>query len=311
MTMHTTDISGIKEHLAVPVIGSPMFIVSGVELVVAQCRAGIIGSYPALNSRTTAALDIALSRIEQAIDGATYAVNLIAHKSNDRLDADLEVIERHRVPIVITSLGARPDVFERVNRYGGLILHDVVNDVHARKAVDRGADGLIAVAGGAGGHAGQISPFALVEEIRGWFDGPLILSGAIATGRAVLAALAMGADMAYVGTLFITADEANAADAYKDLLVQAGASDVVYTDAFSGIHANYLRASIAAAGIDPDDIRMRKTWAANRSDRKAWRDIWSAGHGVAAIRSRRRVEDIVSSLVAEYDEARRLLAEPL
>ncbi len=311
----------LRERLALPVIAAPLFIVSNPDLVIAQCRAGVVGSFPSLNARPESALDEWLTRIERELaewdaahperPAAPYAVNLIVHKSNPRLEHDLAATVAHRVPIVITSLGAREDVNAAVHAYGGIVLHDVANLEHARKAIAKGADGLIAVAAGAGGHAGTLSPFAFVHEIRAWWDGPLILSGSIATGGAVLAAQAMGADLAYVGSAFIATREANASDAYKQGLVEGSAADVVYTDFVTGVRGNYLRASIVAAGLDPDDLPKsdpsKMDFAAATSGKKAWKDVWGCGQGIGAITGIPGAEELVERLRREYEIARERL----
>ena len=309
----------IFDRLRLPVIASPMFIISGPELVIAQCKAGIVGSFPALNARPAAMLDEWLHRITEELaahnrahpdrPAAPFAVNQIVHRSNDRLEADLAVCAKWQVPIVITSLGAREDLNTAVHGWGGITLHDVIDDRFARKAVEKGADGLIAVAAGAGGHAGRQSPFALVSEIRTWFDGPLALSGAIATGGAILAARAMGADFAYIGSPFIATDEANADAAYKQAVVDSRAADIVYSDLFTGVHGNYLRASIVAAGLDPDDLpqgdlKTMDFGGGNGSKPKAWRDIWGAGQGIGAIDAVEPVASRVDRFAREYDAAR-------
>lgn len=314
------------QSLRIPVIGSPMFIVSGPELVIAQCKAGVVGSFPALNARPAAQLDEWLHRIAEeraAHDrnfperpSAPFAVNLIVHKTNDRLDEDLATCARHKVPLVITSLGAREDVNEAVRGWGGLVMHDVIDDAFARKAIEKGADGLIAVAAGAGGHAGSQSPFALMQEIREWFAGPVALSGAIACGRSILAAQAMGADLAYIGSPWIATPEANAAPAYKQTIVDARASDIVYSNLFTGVHGNYLRPSIAAAGLDPDNLPHSDPGAMDfgsggNMEAKAWRDIWGSGQGIGAVKKIESVADRVARLAAQYDEARRDLAQVL
>jgi nitronate monooxygenase len=304
------------DRLTVPVIGAPMFIISQPELVIAQCTAGVIGAFPSLNARPEPALDEWLDRIEDALaahdarhperPAAPFAVNLIVHKSNPRLMHDLEVCVKHKVKIVITSLGARPEVNEAVHSYGGVVLHDIINVAFARKAVEKGADGLIAVAAGAGGHAGTWSPFALVQEIRAWFDGPLALSGAIANGRSVLAARAMGADFGYVGSAFIATREAHADDAYKQGIVDSGAGDIVYTSLFTGVHGNYLRSSIERAGLDPDNLPESDPSAMNFASEKktkAWRDIWGSGQGIGAVRHVPSAGELVERLAREYDEA--------
>lgn len=297
----------LEGRLALPLIASPMFIISQPALVLAQCRAGIVGSFPSLNARPSGVFEQWLQLLQQELTDrdAPFAVNLIVHKSNTRLEEDLALCVKYRVPIVITSLGARPEVNDAVHSYGGIVFHDVINNIFARKAVDKGADGLIAVATGAGGHAGTLSPFALVEEIRSWFDGPLALSGAIATGRAIAAARMMGADFAYMGSPFIATEEANADGAYKQMIVDSGASDIVYSNVFTGIHGNYLRPSIVAAGLDPDELpqaaAMDFTSASN--GKKAWRDVWGAGQGIGAIRQVQPAQAFISQLKAQYQAA--------
>ncbi len=310
----------LNRRLALPVIGAPMFIVSVPELVIAQCKAGVVGSFPSLNARPAEELDHWLRRIQDELArhdesaersgrglSAPFAVNLIVHKSNDRLAHDLELCVKYKAPIVITSLGAREDVNQAVHSYGGIVLHDVINNVFAHKAVDKGADGLIAVAAGAGGHAGTTSPFALVQEIREWFSGPLALSGCIATGGAVLAAQAMGADFAYIGSAFIATREANAQEGYKQMIVDSSAADIVYTNYFSGVHGNYLKPSIARAGFDPDNLPQadpsKMNFANNDNKVKAWRDIWSAGQGVGAVKAVVSVAELVGRLSREYQAA--------
>jgi nitronate monooxygenase len=302
-----------------------MFIVSGPELVVAQSVSGVVGSFPSLNARPQPMLREWLTRITEELDkhdaghpetpAAPFAVNLIVHKSNDRLDDDLATIADFEVPIVITSLGARTDVNDVVHSYGGLVLHDVINNMYARKAIDKGADGLIAVAAGAGGHAGTQSPFALIQEIRDWFDGPLLLSGAIAHGRSILAAQAAGADLAYVGSAFIATDEANAASGYKQMIVDSTATDVVYSNLFTGVHGNYLRASIAAAGYDPDHLPQSDPTAMDfgtgdeaGTEAKPWRDIWGSGQGIGAVEAVQPTARVIDRLAAEYVAARQNLA---
>jgi nitronate monooxygenase len=300
-------------------IAAPLFIVSSPQLVMAQCRSGIVGSLPALNARTTGQLDEWLGDILAAVAAhdqahparpcGPLAVNLIAHRSNARLDADLAVLAKHRVPIVITSMGARTEINDTVHGWGGIVLHDVINDAFARKAIDKGADGLVAVAAGAGGHAGTRSPFALVQEIRAWFGGPLALSGAIASGRNVLAALAMGADFAYVGSAFIATHEAQASPAYRQMLLDGTSDDIVYTDLFSGVHANYLKPSIRAQGLDPDRLDAIARTAVDATGVKAWRDIWGAGQGIAALREVVTTQALVDRLAEEFAQARRALAD--
>jgi len=311
-------------RLALPVIGAPMFIVSQPELVLAQCKAGVIGSFPSLNARPEPVLDDWLTRIRGELadydaahperPSAPFAVNLIVHKSNPRLMHDLELCVKHRVEIVITSLGARPELNDAIHAYGGIVLHDVINVGFAHKAIEKGADGLIAVAAGAGGHAGTWSPFALVQEIRAWFDGPLALSGAIANGRAVLAARALGADFGYVGSAFIATREAHASDDYKQSIVASGAQDVIYTNLFTGVHGNYLRSSIERAGLDPNDLPQsdpsKMNFAAEKT--KAWRDIWGSGQGIGAIDRVPSAAELVERLAREYDAAlRELAADPI
>ncbi|WP_158811038.1 nitronate monooxygenase family protein [Beijerinckia sp. L45] len=310
----------LKGRLRIPVIGAPLFILSGPELVIAQCKAGIVGAFPALNARPAAVLDAWLSQIRDELaahdaahperPSAPFAVNQIVHKSNDRLAHDVALCVRHKVPIVITSLGARADVNEAVHSYGGTVLHDVINVAFARKAIEKGADGLIAVAAGAGGHAGRLSPFALVQEIRAWFDGPLALSGAIATGASILAAQAAGADFAYIGSPFIATDEARASVDYKQAVVDAKAGDIVYSSLFTGIHGNYLRRSIVNAGLDPDALPEADASTMNFSaaGAKAWRDIWGAGQGIGVVDAVVPAGVRVARLVAEYEAAVRGLA---
>ncbi|VVD71253.1 2-nitropropane dioxygenase [Pandoraea communis] len=309
----------ILQNLALPVVASPMFIVSYPELVLAQCKAGIVGSFPALNAREPKILEDWLSRMTEEL--ASYkaanpdavvgplAVNQIVHQSNQRLEHDVRVCVEHRVPIFITSLRAPPkEVLDAVHSYGGIVLHDVINLRHANKALEAGVDGLILVAAGAGGHAGTLSPFALVGEVRKIFDGPLVLSGAIANGGSILAAQAMGADLAYIGTRFIASTEANASDDYKQAIVDASANDIVYTNLFTGVSGNYIRQSILNAGLDPDDLPTADKTAMNFSKAKAWKDIWGAGQGVGLMDDVRPVAGIVTQLKQEYDDTRRRLA---
>jgi len=322
----------LRGRLSVPVVAAPMFIVSGPELVIAQCKAGVVGSFPALNARPQACLDEWLTRIREELDAhdrahpdqlsAPVAVNQIAHGSNARLEQDLETCIKHRVPIVITSLGAREEVNKAIHSYGGLVLHDVINDRFARKAIEKGADGLIAVAAGAGGHAGTTSPLALIADIRRWFDGPLLLSGCIATGDAVFAAQAMGADLAYVGSAFIATHEANAPHEYKQMVVDGAASDIVYSSLFSGVAGNYLKPSIAKAGLDPDALpsgdpktmnfgaAKGESPSAQRSGQKAWKEIWGCGQGIGPINEVVDVADLVARLSREYAAARTRLSGP-
>ena len=301
--------------LRLPVIGAPLFIISNPDLVLAQCKAGVVGSFPALNARPPELLDEWLARIvAESADhtranpdepAAPFAVNQIVHRSNDRLEKDLALCVKYRVPIVITSLGAREEVNQAVHSYGGIVLHDVINVVHAHKAIEKGADGLIAVAAGAGGHAGTWSPFALIQEIRSWWSGPLALSGAIASGSAILAARAMGADFAYIGSAFIATTEANAAGAYKQAIVESAAADVIYTSLFTGVHGNYLRSSIERAGLDPDHLPTSDPSKMDFSNTaaKAWRDIWGAGQGIGAVRDIPSAAGLVARLRREYHEA--------
>ncbi|HEU0133234.1 MAG TPA: nitronate monooxygenase family protein [Allosphingosinicella sp.] len=308
----------VLQRLRLPAIGAPLFIVSNPGLVIAQCKAGIVGSFPALNARPQSLLDEWLHRITEELaawdrdnpdrPSAPYAVNQIVHRSNDRLQQDMATCAKWKVPVVITSLGAIAEVNEAVHGWGGITLHDVINDRFARKAVEKGADGVIAVAAGAGGHAGTLSPFALVQEIRQWFEGPLILSGAIATGRAILAAQAMGADLGYIGSPFIATEEANAAEAYKQGIVEGRAADIVYSSLFTGVSGNYLRASIEASGLDPDNLPegdlKTMDFGGGESAKKAWRDIWGSGQGIGAIDRVRPAGDYVAELIRQYEAAK-------
>ncbi len=308
------------DKLRLPAVGAPQFIIANPELVIEQCKAGIIGSFPALNARPQTLLDDWLYRIKDELaaydaanpnaPSAPFAVNQIVHKTNARLEQDVEACVKHKVPIVITSLGARPEVNEAIHSYGGIVLHDIINVAFAKKALEKGADGLIAVAAGAGGHAGALSPFALVQEIREFFDGPLLLSGAIATGRGILAAQAMGADLAYMGSAFIATKEANAPDAYKQMIVDSSAGDIIYSNLFTGVLGNYLRGSIVAAGLDPDNLAVSDPskmsfGGGEGSKAKAWKDIWGAGQGVGAVHEVVSCADLVARLKREYDEAKR------
>ena len=307
------------DRLRLPAIGAPLFIVSNPDLVIAQCKAGIVGSFPALNARPQSLLDEWLHRITEELaawdranpdrPSAPFAVNQIVHRSNLRLQEDMATCAKWKVPIVITSLGAIVEVNQAVHGWGGITLHDIINDRFARKAVEKGADGVIAVAAGAGGHAGRLSPFALVQEIREWFDGPLILSGAIATGRAILAAQAMGADLAYIGSPYIATEEANAPDDYKRGIVDGRADDIVYSSLFTGVHGNYLRQSIERAGLDPanlpeGDIKTMDFGTGEGSKAKAWRDIWGSGQGIGAVRAVEPAADYIASLSADYESAK-------
>jgi nitronate monooxygenase len=307
----------LRGRLSLPVIAAPMFIISNPALVIAQCTSGVVGAFPSLNARPAPALAAWLSEITSALaawdaahpgrPAAPFAVNLIVHRSNARLEADLALCVQFRVPLVITSLGARRDVNDAVHGYGGIVLHDVIDDRFARKAVEKGADGLVAVAAGAGGHAGTLSPFALVQEIREWFAGPLALSGAIATGQAVLAAQVCGADLAYIGSAFIATEEANAPAAYKQAVVAGHAADIVYSSLFTGVHGNYLRSSILAAGLDPDHLPEGSAGDMNfeLGPAKAWKDIWGAGQGIGAVHAVLPAAALVQRLREEYAEARK------
>ena len=311
------------DRLRLPVIAAPLFIISVPELVIAQCKAGIVGSFPALNARPSGVLDEWLHRITEELSAhnrdnpdrpaAPYAVNQIVHKSNNRLEEDHEVCAKWQVPMIITSLGAREDLNEAAHKWGGIVLHDVINDRFARKAIEKGADGLIPVAAGAGGHAGVLSPFALMQEIREWFTGLVALSGSIACGRSVLAAQAMGADFGYIGTPWIATAEANAQAGYKDAVVAGSAADITYTNLFTGVHGNYLRPSIVAAGLDPDNLPVSNPSAMNfgsggNTKAKAWKDIWGSGQGIGAVKSIETVAQRVDRLEAEYNAARAELA---
>ena len=312
----------LKDRLRLPVVGAPLFIVSHPALVIAQCKAGIVGAFPALNARPISQLDEWLHEITEALaahdrahperPAAPFAVNQIVHKSNARLEEDMAMTVKWKAPLVITSLGAREDVNEAVHGYGGLTLHDIINNRFAHKAIEKGADGLIAVAAGAGGHAGSTSPFALIQDIRAWFDGPLLLSGAIATGRAVLAAQVMGADLAYIGTAFIATPEARAIEDYKQAIVAGDASDVVGSTYFTGVFGNYLRPSIVKSGLDPESLPERDAKAmsfagasSSSSEAKAWRDIWGSGQGIGAVKSVQPVAELVARLEREYSQAKR------
>ncbi|PXW74404.1 nitronate monooxygenase [Blastomonas natatoria] len=311
--------SPLCDNLRLPVIGSPLFIISGPELVIAQCKAGVIGSFPALNARPQAQLDEWLHQITEELaeynranpdkPAAPFAVNQIVHKSNDRLEADLATCAKWQVPMIITSLGAREDLNKAVHDWGGITMHDVIDDRFARKAIEKGADGLIPVAAGAGGHAGTISPFALMQEIRSWFTGPVALSGSIACGASILAAQAMGADFAYIGSAFIATEEARATDGYKNGIVEGKASDIVYSDLFTGVSGNYLRQSIVNAGLDPDnlpkgDYSTMNFGSGGNTEAKAWRDIWGSGQGIGAVDKVGTVAEMVARLTTEYQAAK-------
>ena len=308
------------QNLRLPVIGAPLFVISNPDLVIAQCTSGIVGSFPALNARPAELLDEWLHRITEELaawdrahpdkPAAPFAVNQIVHRSNDRLEHDLALCVKWKVPVVITSLGAREDLNTAVHSYGGTTLHDVINDRFAHKAIEKGADGLIAVAAGAGGHAGTLSPFALVQEIRAWFQGPLALSGSIATGKSILAALAMGADFAYVGSAFIATREANAVDAYKQMIVDSAADDILYTNVFTGVHGNYLKPSIVAAGMDPGNLPESDPSKMNFGSgaaHKVWKDIWGCGQGIGAVHGVVPAAELVDRLGREFAEAQTLL----
>ena len=311
------------DKLRIPVIGSPLFIVSGPELVIAQCKAGIVGSFPALNARPQSQLDEWLHQITEELSqhnrdnpdrpAAPFAVNQIVHRSNDRIEADMATCAKWQVPLVITSLGAREEIFDAVRGWGGITMHDVINNRFAHKAIEKGADGLIPVAAGAGGHAGTLSPFALMQEIREWFDGLVALSGSIAHGRSILAAQALGADFAYIGSPWIATEEANAVDGYKQGIVEGSADGIVYSNLFTGVHGNYLRSSIENAGLDPDDLPTSDPSKMNfgsggNTKAKAWKDIWGSGQGIGTVKSVGPVEDMVARLEAEYVAAKEALA---
>ena len=306
----------VLQNMSLPVIGSPLFIISNPKLVIEQCKAGVVGSMPALNARPAELLDEWLAEITETLaaynkanpdkPAAPFAINQIVHKSNDRLEHDMQVCAKYKVPIVITSLGAREDVNQAVHSWGGVVLHDIINNKFAHKAIEKGADGLIAVAAGAGGHAGTKSPFALIQEIRQWFDGPLALSGSIASGGAILAAQAMGADFAYIGSAFIATHEARAQDAYKQAIVDSNSDDIVYSNLFTGVHGNYLAPSIRAAGLDPDNLPESDPSKMNFGGdaKKAWKDIWGCGQGIGAINAVTSTAELVGKLRREYAEAR-------
>ena len=307
----------LKDNLKLPVVASPMFIISHPPMVIEQCKAGIVGSFPALNARPASQLDEWLAEITETLaahdrdnpdnKAAPFAVNQIVHRSNDRLEHDIEMCVKYKVPIVITSLGARPELNDAIHSYGGITLHDIINDRFAHKAIEKGADGLIAVASGAGGHAGTISPLALIGEIRQWFDGPLLLSGAISTGDGVLAAQAMGADLAYIGSAFIATKEARAIDAYKNAIVDGRADDIIYSNLFTGVHGNYLKRSVVNAGMDPDNLPESDPSQMNfgSDTTKAWKDIWGSGQGIGAIDEVLSVRDYVAKLTREYEAAKK------
>ncbi|CAN7310499.1 MULTISPECIES: nitronate monooxygenase family protein [unclassified Acidovorax] len=306
----------VLQNLSLPVIGSPLFIISNPKLVIEQCKAGVVGSMPALNARPAELLDEWLAEITETLaaynkanpdkPAAPFAINQIVHKSNDRLEHDMQVCAKYKVPIIITSLGAREDVNQAVHAWGGVVLHDIINNKFAHKAIEKGADGLIAVAAGAGGHAGTKSPFALIQEIRQWFDGPLALSGSIASGGAVLAAQAMGADFGYIGSAFIATHEARASEAYKQAIVDGNSDDIVYSNLFTGVHGNYLAPSIRAAGMDPDNLPESDPSKMNFGGdaKKAWKDIWGCGQGIGSINAVTSTAELVAKLRGEYEAAR-------
>ncbi len=315
--------ASIRKRLRIPVIGSPLFIISNPDLVIAQCKAGIIGSFPALNARPGPVLEEWLKRITNELaeydakhpdrPSAPFAVNQIVHKSNDRLQHDVDMCVKYKVPVVITSLGAQESLNKAIHSYGGLVLHDVINQKFAHKAIEKGADGLILVAAGAGGHAGVQSPFAFVRETREWFDGPIALSGSIASGEAVLAAEALGADFGYIGSAFIATAEANASDPHKQAIVDANAEDIVYTNLFTGVHGNYLRPSIVNAGLDPDNLPVSDPSKMNfgsggNTKAKAWKDIWGSGQGIGAVKAVVPVAEMVDRLEREYLAAKKRVA---
>jgi nitronate monooxygenase len=305
------------QRTRLPIIGAPLFIISNPKLVIEQCKAGVIGSMPSLNARPASQLDEWLAEITEGLaahdrahpesPSAPFAINQIVHKSNDRLEHDMQMCAKYKVPVVITSLGARTDVNDAVHGWGGVVLHDIINNTFAKKAIEKGADGLVAVAAGAGGHAGIKSPFALVQEIRAWFDGPVALSGAIARGDAVLAALAMGADFAYVGSAFIATQEARASDAYKQAIVDGTSDDIVYSSLFTGVHGNYLKASIRASGLDPDNLPesdpSKMNFGGGEGSKKAWKDIWGSGQGISAVRDVVSAAELIARLEREYNTA--------
>jgi nitronate monooxygenase len=311
-----SKLPAVLQNRPFPVIGSPLFIISNPKLVIEQCKAGVIGSMPALNARPASQLDDWLAEITETLaaynqanpdaPAAPFAINQIVHKSNDRLDHDMEMVAKYKVPVIITSLGARTDVNDAIHAYGGVVLHDIINNAFAHKAIEKGADGLIAVAAGAGGHAGTKSPFALIQEIRQWFEGPVALSGSIASGSAILAAQAMGADFAYIGSAFIATSEARAADEYKQAIVQSNSDDIIYSNLFTGVHGNYLKPSIVAAGLDPDNLPESDPSKMNFGGdaKKAWKDIWGCGQGIGAINKVQTTAELVSQWKREYQTAR-------
>ena len=314
-------LTGVLATLPLPIIGAPLFIISNPKLVIEQCKAGVVGSMPALNARPAEQLDDWLAEITETLaaydkanpdkPAAPFAINQIVHKSNDRLDHDLQMCAKYKVPIIITSLGARTDLNDAVHAWGGVVLHDIINNFFARKAIEKGADGLIAVAAGAGGHAGVKSPFALIQEIREWFDGPVALSGSIASGGAVLAALAMGADFAYIGSAFVATEEARAVEGYKQMIVDSSSDDIVYSNLFTGVHGNYLKGSIKAAGLDPDNLPESDPSKMNfgGSAAKAWKDVWGCGQGIGTIKQVLPAAELITRLANEYRSARQRVAQ--
>ena len=316
-----SNLPPVLRNLQLPVIASPMFIISTPKLVIEQCKAGIVGSMPALNARPASQLDEWLHEIEETLaaynrahpdrPAAPYAINQIVHKSNDRLEHDMDAVVKRKVPIVITSLGARPDVNEAIHSYGGVVLHDIINNTFAHKAVEKGADGLILVAAGAGGHAGELSPFPFVAETRQWFDGPIALSGAMGNGRAIRAARMLGADFAYIGSAFIATQEANAVENYKQMVTSSTAEDIVYSNLFTGVHGNYLKPSIVAAGMDPENLPVSDPSKMNfgtdasgeRAKPKAWKEIWGSGQGVGSVKKIVPAAELIARFKKEYDEA--------
>jgi nitronate monooxygenase len=311
---------GVLATLPLPIIGAPLFIISNPKLVIEQCKAGVVGSMPALNARPAEQLDDWLAEITETLaawnkanpdkPAAPFAINQIVHKSNDRLDHDMAVCAKYKVPIIITSLGARTDVNDAVHAWGGVVMHDIINNFFAKKAIEKGADGLVAVAAGAGGHAGVKSPFALIQEIREWFDGPVALSGSIASGGAVLAAQAMGADFAYIGSAFVATEEARAVEGYKQMIVDSSSDDIVYSNLFTGVHGNYLKGSIKASGLDPDNLPESDPSKMNfgGAGAKAWKDVWGCGQGIGAIKSVQPVAELIGRLKREYQSARQRVA---
>ena len=312
-------ISILKQKLRIPVIGAPLFIISNPNLVVEQCKAGVVGSFPALNARPKEQLDDWLYEINEKLNlydknsenkAAPFAINQIVHKTNDRVEHDMELTVKHKVPIVITSLGARKEVYDAVHSYGGIVFHDIINNFFAKKAIEKGADGLIAVAAGAGGHAGTTSPFALIQEIREWYKGPIALSGSISTGDGVLSALASGADFGYIGSAFIATKEANASLGYKEAITKYNSDDIVYTDLVTGVKGNYLKPSLASAGFDPDNLpqsdptKMDFSSTEGMDKKKAWKDIWGCGQGIGAIKNISTCKQLIDKLAKEYNEAK-------